>query len=179
MGTDRLVTVLRVAALAVAVAAVISSCADDAHQLRPGGSATVGPAPRTLVGSRWLLTEIKAGPRSLSVAPSLHASWQFGADQHFLASDTVNAISGLYRLGPNSFRTIDAATSLAGYLGHDPVRLAVIAAFQAMTTRPVDVASDAPPSTAVLRVAGYVLTFRRSGPAAVAAPATRTSETGH
>lgn len=155
---------LRVAILGAAIAAMLTGCADGSRSTRAGHTTSAGQAARQLVGSAWVLTEISAGSRTLSVPESLKATWQFAADQQFLASDTVNAISGRYRLSTIGFATIDAASTLVGYAGSDPVRLAVIAAFRAMTSGPVSVEQS---STAniVMRVPGYVMTFRRTGPA--------------
>lgn len=171
--------ILRVAILSVTVAAVLSSCSDGGRSVQSGTSISESQAARQLVGSRWVLIEITTGHRSLSVPASLQATWQFTADRQFLASDTVNAISGRYRLSPTGFATINAGTTLVGYAGFDPVRLAVIAAFQAMTSGPVDVALTSSPPNAAMRVPGYVLKFRRSGPAVTFPPASPTSAARH
>src|SRR5438067_143373 len=101
----------------------------------------VARSPRRLgVGDGRLATILR-------VAESLQASWQFTADQEYLASDTVNAISGRYRLSPAGFATINAGTTLVAYVGSDPVRLAVIAAFRAMTSQAVGVALTNSPTS--------------------------------
>ncbi|MDT4893700.1 MAG: hypothetical protein QOE97_2735 [Pseudonocardiales bacterium] len=171
---------LRVAILSVTVAAVLSSCSDGNRSVQSGTSISAGQPARQLVGSRWVLTEITTGHSALSVPESPQATWQFTADRQFLASDTVNAISGRYRLSPTGFATMNAGTTLVGYAGSDPVRLAVISAFRAMTSGPVDVAlTSSPPNAVTMRVPGYVLKFRRSGSAVTFPPASPTSTASH
>ena len=110
----------------------MTSCSDGTTR----GANTQPSTPQDvqqLVGSRWLLTAIANGGASRAVPEALNATWQFTGDQQFLASDTVNALSGRYRFLPTGFATTDAATTLVGYAGSDPVRLAVISGFQRMT----------------------------------------------
>jgi hypothetical protein len=179
VGENRVARILRVALLSVVVATALSSCSNGSNPMPSTASnlisTSVIQAPRQLVGFRWLLTEITTGNASLSVPQSLHATWQFTADQQFLASDAVNAISGRYRLGPARFTTLDVATTAVGYAGSDPVRLAVISGFQRMISGRSNVELTSSPTNVVIRVPGYVMTFRRVGPAGPSPPPSSTS----
>jgi hypothetical protein len=171
-----------VLAVVLVVAAVaVAGCSNGTTSGSTGGGDSQPPVNQkvqTLVGSRWLLTQIADGNQSRAVPETFNATWQFTADQQFLASDTVNAISGRYRFVQVGFTTIDAATTLVGYAGSDPVRLAVISGFQKMTSATVAV-SVSSPAEVVMRVPGFVMTFRRSGPAQTFPPASPTSSASH
>lgn len=166
-----------VAAVLAAAALALVGCSDGTTT-GANSPPSAQPDVHQLVGSQWLLTEIANGGTLRTVPEALKATWQFTGDRQFLASDTVNAISGRYRFVNNGFATIDAATTLVGYVGSDPVRLAVISGFQRMTIGTVAV-SVVSPAQVTMRVPGFVMTFRRLGAAQTFPAPSPTSSASH
>lgn len=103
--------------------------------------------------------------RSVDVPGSVDATFQLTADGRYLASDSVNALSGTYTAIGTGFRVTKAATTLVGYAGTDPARLAVIAGMNGVLLRQGAVAAQTTGRTLTLSAANYQLSFRNAGPA--------------
>jgi hypothetical protein len=120
-----------------------------------------------LVGYRWLLTRLSHSGQAVSVPDAYQASCQFAANGQFLASDSVNTISGNYAETASGFTLRNTATTLIGYAGSDPVRLQVIAAMRALTmaNATAKYVLGPAPETVVVTIPDYQFDFIRSGPA--------------
>jgi hypothetical protein len=103
--------------------------------------------------------------RKVDVPDSIDATFQLTSDGRFLASDTVNALSGTYTATRTGLRVTSTATTLVGYAGTDPTRLAVIASMDTVLGHETAVAATTTGTTLTLNLANYQLTFRDVGPA--------------
>jgi hypothetical protein len=153
----------------------VTSCASNPARNGGSGSAASGPP---IVGYKWLLTSVRTARGQTTVPPSLAATIQFSPAGTFVASDTVNTVSGSYSSTSTGFTVNSAGTTLVGYAGTDPERLDVIAAVGAITggegaNNDVTVTADSPTSVR-MAVSGYTLTFRRAGHAQSFGPASPT-----
>ncbi len=108
---------------------------------------------------------------AFDIAQLRHGPWMdLRHDGHIVCVDGTNALSGTYILTAVGFTTHIRATTLAGYCGHDPRRLATIAALRALTSLSAEVPNGVPVSAhlgnqqLVLNVPRYELTFRSPEP---------------
>lgn len=110
------------------------------------------------------------------VPASITATIQLTSDGHFLADDSVNAVSGSYVRTTRGYRVISSGSTAVGYAGNDTSRLTVIAAIDAVTYGKTDVAAAYGTGTTLrLAVPGYALTFADDGPAATFPPPSSTA----
>ena len=116
-----------------------------------------------------------ASGRKLDVPDSVVATFQVTPDGRFLASDSVNALSGAYTATRTGFTVTDATTTLVGYTGSDPTRLAVIAAMNAVLRPKGSVRAETTGSTLTLIAPSYQLSFRKAGHALTYPPPSPTS----
>jgi len=151
----------------------VSACgsAQPGEHKPPASSSAVA----AVVGHQWLLTQVTASGREVDVPGSVDATFQLTADGRFLASDSVNALSGTYTATRSGFTVTHAVTTLVGYAGADPTRLAVIAAMGAVLLREGAVGAKVTASVLTLTAAGYQLSFRAAGPAVSYPPPSPTS----
>jgi hypothetical protein len=127
-----------------------------------------------VVGFKWLLARIATSSGVVAIPASYQATFQFTSDQRFLASDSVNAISGGYTQTQGGFSTRDWASTAEGNVGGDAVRVEVIEAMRAVTSGSVEVTSGSRSSEVVMAAAGYTLTFSKVGNATTFPPPTPT-----
>jgi len=127
------------------------------------------------VGSRWELSSVQHDGKRSPVPASYGVDIAFAPGGTIVMSDSVNALSGHYTTAPGGFTTSDMATTLAGYVGTDPVRTQIIEAIDAITFPSATNGTSASSVTVdarvvadqlIITVAGYQLTLDRAGPAA-------------
>ena len=140
---------------------------------------TSSSAIAAIIGRQWRLTQVTASGRKVDVPDSIVATFQLTPDGRFLASDSVNALSGAYTATRTGFSVTHTATTLVGYSGSDPTRLAVIAAMNAVLLREGSVGAETTGSTLTLIAPSYRLRFREAGPAVSQAPPSPTSTITH
>jgi len=89
-------------------------------------------------------------------------------DGRFLINDGVNAISGRFTTSGTQVTVGSVGSTYAMYGGNDPVRLAVIAAFNDFTAGTLDGSSaDGPVQDTIVRVSGTALVVQAHAPADV------------
>ena len=162
--------ILAVAGLLIAGASACRSAPQEESAPSPTASAIAA-----VIGHQWRLTQVTASGRKLDVPDSLVATFQLTPDGLFLASDSVNALSGAYTATRTGFAVTHTATTLVGYAGTDPTRLAVIAAMNAVLLREGSVRAETSGSTLTLIAPNYQLSFREAGPAVTHPPPSPTS----
>jgi hypothetical protein len=158
--------------VAAVLVAAVSACGTQRAQ-RTGSASSSAIA--AAVGHKWQLTQVTTNGRRVGVPGSLGATFQLTSDGRFLASDSVNALSGTYVATPTGFRVTKAATTLVGYSGTDPTRLAVIAGMNGVLMHEGAVAANATGRTLTLNAANYELSFRNAGSAVSFPPASATA----
>lgn len=162
--------------LVAAAVALTAGCADSGGRSGThsgGGNGSSATASTPGLGRLWQVTQIRHAGQTFTPAPTVRATLQLTADGTYLADDSVNAISGTYRGSTSGFRTTRAASTLVGYAGSDPARLAVIAAMAALTSGS-SASAQAKDGILTITVSGYELTFRDIGPAVTHPPASPT-----
>jgi META domain len=121
-------------------------------------------------GYKWSVVTIDYAGKETPV-PSLYSVFlQFTPSGQFGANDSVNYHSGTYRQTGDGFTTSHVGTTLAGYMGNNPVVLAAqsaIAAFGDGTRATATVTGD----RLIVTVAGYMLSCQRDGKQANFPPA--------
>jgi hypothetical protein len=140
--------------------------ADDGDVDGQESSSTAADA----VGYRWLLTSVRTAEGVVDTAPIAQEAWtDLQHDGQLVCFDSVNVLSGGYDLTATGLETHVRGTTLVGYDGCDPARVAVIAAVGALADltgegrRPVAVSARVVAQELVLTVPGRELTFRRAG----------------
>ena len=161
-----------VALIAVAISATTS------------GGGTKGPAAgngpgdlRFLVGTSWTLTSVEQdGHVAVTVPGRLGASVTFDRGGMLSAYDGLNEYRSTYRLVTADKLLVGPATSTAaGYVGHDPARLAAIngigAMFRASDQRnsPQAISAHRHAGRLVLAASGYTLVLGSEAPVAATA----------
>jgi hypothetical protein len=162
---------------AVLLVVTVAGCADSNRTQATAKSS----AHAKWVDRRWQLTEIDRAGHVVMVPSSMKATLQLTRDGRFLADDTVNALSGAFRITATGFRVMSSMTTLVGYAGSDPTKLSVIAAIDEVASGSADVTAGTVGATLTVAVSTYRLTFRDTGPAVVypSAPPTATSTVAH
>jgi len=169
-GGPRAAAIVAVAALLVGTASACGSAKQNQRERAASSSAVAAG-----VGHRWRLTHVTVTGRNVDVPDSINATIQLTSDGRFLASDSINALSGTYTATRTGFTVTSTATTLVGYAGTDPTKLAVIAAIDAVLGREAAVAAKTTGTTLTLNAPNYQLTFREEGPAISHPPASATS----
>lgn len=126
---------------------------------------------RDYVGNTWRLAVVTEGGHSTPIPAGIGASLQLRPDGRIHACDGVNRMGGKCSVSADGFEVRAVATTLAGYFGDDPQRLAAIAALSALVTTgtPSEPACvmvlrvDA--TTLIVQAGRYRLTFERDGSA--------------
>lgn len=161
--------------LAVVVVGVLLA----AHQRDQPERLAVAPLPPAspglvsagYVGSHWRLTAVADGRGTTAIPASVDAWLELAADGEFLASDDVNTFNGRFTPTSAGFDVSDTVTTLVGYAGNDPVRLAAITGIGAMSFSPL-----APSSTSsMLSTLSTLSTSSTSGAAGAASAASGAS----
>jgi hypothetical protein len=115
-------------------------------------------------GYRWRVVAISHQGKITSIPARLNVDLRFSQDGRFLADDSVNSHSGTFRMTDGGFTTSELASSLVGYVGHDPVILlsqSAMSAFDNGTHATAQVTGN----RLVVNVGSYTLTCVRRGPA--------------
>lgn len=126
------------------------------------------------VGSRWMLCAVTEHDSTTDTTGVEQLAWiDLQTDGRAIAFDGVNAINASYELTPTGFAARGGATTLAAYVGDDPVRLVIIRAFAAVfdcslspQAAPTQVSARMIARSLELSVPQSTLTLRRVGPAA-------------
>jgi heat shock protein HslJ len=153
-----------IVSMAVLLVATLSGCGSAMRNQRARSAPSSAVAAG--VGHKWRLTTVTVTGRKVDVPDSIDATVQLTSDGRFLASDSVNALSGTYTATRTGFTVTSAATTLVGYAGTDPTRLAVISSMGAALGHQAAIAAKTTGTTLTLDLANYQLTFRDVGPAA-------------
>ncbi|MFD4676381.1 META domain-containing protein [Lentzea sp. NPDC058450] len=115
-------------------------------------------------GHRWDLR----GVDGRAVPGEVDASATFRADGSFQLSDGTNSMFGRYEGTASSMRLLDVGRTYALYTGDDPVRLAVIAAMNELTSRNAGVSVSG--DRLVVTTGAHEMTFVRAGVASAVVP---------
>jgi hypothetical protein len=159
--------------MAALLLATSSACGSAKQNLRERSASSSAVAAG--VGHKWRLTRVTVTGGKVDVPDLIDATFQLTSDGRFLASDSVNALSGTYTATRSGFTVTSTATTLVGYAGTDPTKLAVIASMDAVLGREGAVAAMTTGTTLTLNLADYQLTFREVGPAVSYPPPSATS----
>jgi hypothetical protein len=120
-----------------------------------------------IVGFRWRITEVQHGAAGVTVPPTGGGYFAFTPEGDLLADDTVNNYAGHFTPAPNGYHVTIMRVTLAGYGGHDPVTLALIAGTQALTQAGVHVTVRLTGTRLDLSAVDYRITAVRAGPAGI------------
>ena len=150
--------------LAIGAAFVVTQRGGD------GGSQVAG-GTTGFVGFRWNLVSVRDREGTVRAPDALNPQLYFTPDGYVAASDTVNGLSGRYRLTGDGYTVSDSASTLVAYAGDDPARKRVVAAVTALfytevgdTGEPhATVGARVDSDTLVLTTGNVDLTYRRSG----------------
>lgn len=93
-----------------------------------------------------------------SISDDLDAWVELGSSGRFALGDSLNVISGEYTRVPDGIRIDHAVTTLVGYVGDDPTRLALIRAVAKMTRAAVVIELRMESDSLVMAAAGHTLT---------------------
>jgi hypothetical protein len=173
-GRSRPGAVIAICAVLIAAASACSS----AQQQQRASSASSSPIA-AVVGHRWRLTQVTGPGRKLDVPNSVVATFQLTPDGRFLASDSVNALSGAYTATRTGLSVTHSDTTLVGYAGTDPTTLAVIVAMNAVLLQEGSVGAETTGRTLILIAANYQLSFHEAGPAVSQPPPSPTATNTH
>lgn len=159
----------------------------------PGPDRTAPPAftaSTDYVGSSWRLTSVAEGASSTAIPADIGARMDLLPNGRIFIHDGVNALNGWFTKSADGFEVRDVATTLVGYVGSDPHRLAAIRALNTLargncdgvTSRPAN-SPPRPPSCPardtvvsadarrlVVQAGALRLTFERTGPATAPRP---------
>jgi hypothetical protein len=144
----------------------------------PGPNGTVPPASTAgagYVGSKWRLASVAEGTHTTTIPADVDAQIDLFSDGLFLANDGVNGLDGRFTKSADGFEVYNVITSLVGYDGKDPRKLAAIAAIDTLAygagyprhwSSPArDTVVSAGRTQLIIRVGAFRLTFERAGPA--------------
>lgn len=153
----RLYRVPRRAALAamtgILLAAVTLGCSSPASQSAAAGD---------FAGYKWSVVSISHDRKSTPVPGKYQVYLQFAPGGHFGANEPVNYHFGSYRVTRDGFTTTSLATTLVGYVGHDPVVLLSVSAISAFDNG-VRALADVRGDILRISVGGYTLVAHRDG----------------
>jgi len=166
MGHVRTPVIVRWVAILLAFAVpALSGCATSR------GPAGIHPATSPqltgIVGFRWRIAEVQRGPASVTVPRTSGGYFAFTPAGTLVAGDTVNHYAGRFTSAPKGYHVTIMRVSLAGYGGHDPVTLALIAGTQALTETGVHVTVRLTGTRLDLSAGHYRITAVRIAPAGI------------
>ena len=155
MGKLRAPVIPRVIAFAVALAltAGLSACSSgsgDAHA-KPGTDRPLSG----IVGLRWRIVGVKHDAASVAIPSSRGGYFALSADGAIAADDTLNAYAARFTSTTTGFHVTGTTVSGAGYVGHDPVMLALIEGTTALTNEGADVTARRAGTELDLSVGSY------------------------
>jgi hypothetical protein len=179
----RIVSGLSVAAGIVAAAGVAVLVLVVAGAGPGRGGIPLSGAGTDYVGGSWRLVSVEQGGTSTVISADIGARMGLLPDGTILADDGVNAMSGRFTGTAAGFDVRDASTTLVGYGGNDPQRLAAIAGLQNLMFRigenvARDTVVSADGARLVVQAGTYRLTFEWIGSATAppSAPPTTAGE---
>jgi hypothetical protein len=115
---------------------------------------------------------VAEGATATTIPADVGAGMALLPDGRIVVDDSVNTLSGLFTISADGFEVRDVASTLVGYAGGDPHRLAAIAALDTLASgRPGqsgparDTVISANETRLVVQAGAYRLTFERTGPA--------------
>jgi hypothetical protein len=120
------------------LSATVSGCASRQHAIHTSQH-TPQSQLSTIVGYRWQITEVRHGTASVTVPRGRGGYVAFSPNGVLNADDGVNHYYGHFTPTANGYHVTDMAGTLVGYVGHDPVTLALTEGTQAITTQDSDV----------------------------------------
>ena len=166
MGHVRTPVIVRWVAILLAFAVpALSGCTTSR------GPAGIHPATSPqltgIVGFRWRIAEVQRGAASVTVPRTSGGYFAFTPAGTLVAGDTVNHYAGRFTSAPKGYHVTIMRVSLAGYGGHDPVTLALVAGTQALTGAGADVTVKLTGTRVDLSVGDYRITAVRTGPAGI------------
>lgn len=151
-------------ALSIAAAAVVAVVVVVPRVSTPSAGPASGAAD--YVGSEWRLTIVQQGAKSTAIPASIRAQMNLLQDGRVQISDGLNGISGQLARNAHGFEVRNAATTLMGYPGSDPGKLAAIRGFRAAAMQGrQDFVLTVSSTQLVINAGAYRLTFVRVGPA--------------
>jgi hypothetical protein len=166
MGHGRTPMIVRWIAILLAFAVpALSGCASSrgpAGIKRSTNSQLTG-----IVGFRWRIAEVQHGAASVTVPRTRSGYFAFSPQGDLIADDTVNNYVGRFAPTANGYHVTIMRVTLAGYGGHDPVTLALIAGTQALTKASAGVAVRLTGTRLDLSADDYRITAVRAGPAGI------------
>jgi hypothetical protein len=155
MAMDRRTRFFALAGVSVFVSSLALAACGSATTARPGSSG--------FTGYDWQVTAISRDGRVTSIPARMGVALQFWRSGQFGASDSVNFHSGTYRTTSDGFASGVLASTLVGYVGHDPAVLLAVSAigsFDNGAHATVEVTGE----RLVVGVDSYTLACRRLGP---------------
>jgi hypothetical protein len=166
MGYVRTPVIVRWIAIVLAFAVpALSGCA--ASRGPAGIQRTASSQLAGIVGFRWRIAEVQHGAARVTVPRARGGYFAFTPEGDLTADDTVNHYAGRFTAAANGYRVTVMRVSLAGYGGHDPVTLALIAGTQALTETGADVTVRLTGTRLDLSAGDYRITAVRAGPAGI------------
>jgi hypothetical protein len=114
------------------------------------------------IGYSWRIVEVRHGVSHTSISPALDGYIAFAPDHTLRADDTVNFHFGKYHVDGDGFRP-HAGSTLVGYAGHDPARLALIGAVDAVTQSDAVVLAVSAGNRLTLKTGDYTVLCERQG----------------
>lgn len=165
-------------AIGVAAAAAVAVVVPMVTSSSPGPNGTVPPASAEgagYVGSSWRLIRVAEGANSTAIPVGVGAQMDLLPHGRILVDDGINVLSGRFTTSAGGFDVRDVVTTVAGYFGKDPHRLAAIAALGTLAygdgyprhwSGPArDTVVSAEKTQLIIRAGAFRLTFERAGPA--------------
>jgi heat shock protein HslJ len=125
--------IIKSLAMSIALAALVSvaaaGCTSTASVTSPKSAASVTSPKSALdaqarfAGYKWRVVAIGHAGKETPVPAGYDVYLQFEPDGGFGANDSINYYGGTYHQTRGGFTTSGIYSTLAGYAGHDPVRL--------------------------------------------------------
>jgi hypothetical protein len=170
-----------VALIAVAIRAIVTS----------GGGTKVTPAGgdqgrlTSLIGTSWRLVSVREdGHAPVAIRQPIGASVTFERGGVFSTYDGLNEYQSTYTLASaDTILIAPARGTAAGYIGHDPARLAAINGIGAILytsdqqNSPQPVSAHSRPGQLLLAANGYTLVLGAEGPVPTSSSASSSSST--
>lgn len=122
-----------------------------------------------VAGYRWRVTAISDKQGSAAVSPSWGASVAFSRDGIVFGDDTVNQMSGRYRVAKGGYTVTNIARTLVGSAGLDPIRARTVTAVDTLFGQHGDISSGTSPAHVTVELHKGALKLRRNGLSVTAA----------
>jgi heat shock protein HslJ len=156
-----------VALVSVAAAGCATATGGTGHQsgATPQESTSPKPAPSAedgFAGYKWQVVAIDHAGKETPIPARYNVYLAFTPNGEFGANDPVNYHGGTYRADGDGFTTRSKYSSVAGYIGKDPVTLLAVNAISAFNSG-VHATATVTGDQLTVSVGGYVLTCQRDG----------------